>query len=150
MSLLKIEELDFVATRNAAYKFINEYHQLLHLSPLREEPSVTQSFSFIPPSTKKSLNSIEQAASKNIKRQELMDKRDHVMQQMHEAVDCLKPHERYIIVYKYLQEEKVADVEIYTELGMSRTKYYELKNDAIVRLAFFLGIESYEKGADDE
>lgn len=48
-----------------------------------------------------------------------MDKRDHVMQQMHEAVDCLKPHERYIIVYKYLQEEKVADVEIYTELGMS-------------------------------
>lgn len=79
-----------------------------------------------------------------------MDKRDHVMQQMHEAVDCLKPHERYIIVYKYLQEEKVADVEIYTELGMSRTKYYELKNDAIVRLAFFLGIESYEKGADDE
>lgn len=150
MSLLKIEELDFVATRNAAYKFINEYHQLLHLSPLREEPSVTQSFSFIPPTTNRSLNNIEQAASKNIKRQELMDRRDHVLNQMHEAVECLKPHERHIIVYKYLREEKVPDVELYTDLGISRTKYYELKNDAIVRLAFFLGIESYEKEAEGE
>jgi ArpU family phage transcriptional regulator len=79
-----------------------------------------------------------------------MDRRDHVLNQMHEAVECLKPHERHIIVYKYLREEIVPDVELYTDLGISRTKYYELKNDAIVRLAFFLGIESYEKEAEGE
>ncbi|WP_342387195.1 ArpU family phage packaging/lysis transcriptional regulator [Salinicoccus bachuensis] len=146
MSLIKIENLDTVATRNAVHKFINEYHQLLHLSPLREEPSVTQSFSFIPPTTNRSLNNVEQAASRNIKRQELMERREETMAKMHEAVECLKPNERYIIVYKYLQEEKMMDVELYTELGISRTKYYELKNDAIVRLAFFLGLEVYGKG----
>lgn len=149
MSSLEIEGLDFEATRDAARKHIKEYQQLLHLSPVREEPSVTQTFSFIPPTTNRSLNNIEHAASKNIKRQELMSKRDQVMDQMHEAVECMKPHERYIIVHKFLQEECLADVDLYTDLNISRTKYYELKNDAVVRLAFYLGIEIYKEGADD-
>ncbi|KIH70037.1 ArpU family phage packaging/lysis transcriptional regulator [Salinicoccus roseus] len=149
MSLMKIEDLDVTATRNAVHDFIEEYHQLLHLSPLREEPSITQSFSFIPPTTNRSLNNVEQAASRNIKREKLLEKREEVMNLMHEAVECLKPNERYIIVYKYLQEEKMMDVELYTELGISRTKYYGLKNDAIVRLAFFLGLEVYRKGREE-
>ncbi|MFP3361168.1 hypothetical protein R0K17_28060, partial [Planococcus sp. SIMBA_143] len=75
MSLMKIEDLDVTATRNAVHDFIDEYHQLLHLSPLREEPSVTQSFSFIPPTTTRSLNNVEQAASRNIKREKLLERR---------------------------------------------------------------------------
>ncbi|GAB3061095.1 ArpU family phage packaging/lysis transcriptional regulator [Salinicoccus sesuvii] len=148
MSFLKIDGLNFEATKEAVHNRIREYHQLLHLSPVREEPSVTQTFSFIPPTTNRNLNNIEHAASRNIKRQELMSKRDHILEQMHEAVECMKPHERYIIVNKFLKEERAADVDVYTDLNLNRTKYYELKNEAIVRLAFYLGIEIYKSDTE--
>lgn len=149
MLQLDIKDLDFFATRDAVHGLIGRYKNLLTIVPVRDMPAVNQSFSFIPPCTNRSLNAVEQSAERNIKRERLFEERDALMQRLHAAIDELKPNEKYIIVYSYLQEEKMPDVDIYTDLGISRTKYYEMKQDAIVRLAFYLGIEVYDEKEGD-
>ncbi|TDL96695.1 ArpU family transcriptional regulator [Macrococcus brunensis] len=144
-SLLEIQNLDFKKTRNNVYHTFRKYNKLLRIMPVRSMPSVTQSFSFIPPATTIGLNGIESAASKNLEREKLLLERKELMEQMHAAVDNLKPDEKYIIVHKYLQEEPSSDYSIYTDLGLGKTKYYTVKNDAVIRLAFYLGIEEYSK-----
>ena len=143
--LLEIKNLDFIKTRKNVYKLFNKYNRLLCLMPVRSYPSVTQSFSLEPPTTVKDLNKIELSVSKNIEREQMMLERQQLMDNLHNAIDNLKPDEKYIIVNKYLQEERGIDIDIYTELGIGKTKYYEIKNDAIIRLAFYLGIEEYSE-----
>ncbi|PKE22509.1 ArpU family phage packaging/lysis transcriptional regulator [Macrococcoides caseolyticum] len=143
--LLEIKNLDFIKTRKNVYKLFNKYNRLLCLMPVRSYPSVTQSFSLEPPTTVKDLNKIELSVSKNIEREQMMLERQQLMDNLHNAIDNLKPDEKYIIVNKYLQEERGIDVDIYTELGIGKTKYYEIKNDAIIRLAFYLGMEEYSE-----
>lgn len=143
--LLEIKNLDFIKTRKNVYKLFNKYNRLLCLMPVRSYPSVTQSFSLEPPTTVKDLNKIELSVSKNIEREQMMLERQQLMDNLHNAIDNLKPHEKYIIVNKYLQEERGIDIDIYTELGIGKTKYYEIKNDAIIRLAFYLGMEEYSE-----
>ncbi|PKF46482.1 ArpU family transcriptional regulator [Macrococcoides caseolyticum] len=143
--LLEIKNLDFIKTRKNVYKLFNKYNRLLCLMPVRSYPSVTQSFSLEPPTTVKDLNKIELSVSKNIEREQMMLERQQLMDNLHDAIDNLKPDEKYIIVNKYLQEERGIDIDIYTELGIGKTKYYEIKNDAIIRLAFYLGMEEYSE-----
>ncbi|PKE67403.1 ArpU family transcriptional regulator [Macrococcoides caseolyticum] len=143
--LLEIKNLDFIKTRKNVYKLFNKYNRLLCLMPVRSYPSVTQSFSLEPPTTVKDLNKIELSVSKNIEREQMMLERQQLMDNLHNAIDNLKPDEKYIIVNKYLQEERGIDIDIYTELGIGKTKYYEVKNDAIIRLAFYLGMEEYSE-----
>ncbi|MGV2927198.1 ArpU family phage packaging/lysis transcriptional regulator [Macrococcus capreoli] len=140
---IEVQNLDFIKTRRNVYKVFNRYNKLLNLLPLRSEPSLTQSFSFIPPSTITGLNKVEQCAARNIKREMLLKEREELLKIVHEAVDSLKPDEKYIIVNKYLKTEKGIDYEIYTDLCIGKTKYYEVKNDAIIRLAFYLGLDEY-------
>ncbi|MCE4957703.1 ArpU family phage packaging/lysis transcriptional regulator [Macrococcoides caseolyticum] len=146
--LLEIKNLDFIKTRKNVYKLFNKYNRLLSLMPIRSYPSVTQSFSLAPPSTVMDLNKIELSVSKNIEREQMMLERQQLMDKLHNAIDNLKPDEKYIIVNKYLQEERGIDIDIYTELGIGKTKYYEIKNDAIIRLAFYLGLEEYSEVAE--
>lgn len=143
--LLEIKNLDFIQTRKNVYDIFNKYNRLLSLMPIRSYPSVTQSFSLEPPTTVMDLNKIELSVSKNIEREQMMIERQQVMDKLHNAIDNLKPDEKYIIVNKYLQEERGIDIDIYTELGIGKTKYYEIKNDAIIRLAFYLGLEEYSE-----
>lgn len=143
--LLEIKNLDFIKTRKNVYKLFNKYNRLLCLMPVRSYPSVTQSFSLEPPTTVKDLNKIELSVSKNIEREQMMLERQQLMDNLHNAIDNLKPDEKYIIVNKYLQEERGIDIDIYTELGIGKTKYYEIKNDAIIRLAFYLEMEEYSE-----
>lgn len=143
--LLEIKNLDFIKTRKNVYKLFNKYNRLLCLMPVRSYPSVTQSFSLEPPTTLMDLNKIESSVAKNIEREQMMIERQQLMDKMHNAIDNLKPDEKYIIVNKYLQEERGIDIDIYTELAIGKTKYYEIKNDAIIRLAFYLGLEEYSE-----
>ncbi|TDM35206.1 ArpU family phage packaging/lysis transcriptional regulator [Macrococcoides canis] len=146
--LLEIKNLDFIQTRKNVYNLFNKYNRLLSLMPIRSYPSVTQSFSLEPPTTVMDLNKIESSVAKNIEREQMMIERQQLMDKLHNAIDNLKPDEKYIIVNKYLQEERGIDVDIYTELGVGKTKYYEIKNDAIIRLAFYLGLEEYSEVAE--
>lgn len=140
-SMLKLDEK---ATLKSMEKAIYKYRKLLFLMPLVSMPSVTASYSFVPPSTAERMTTIERAVHKNREREKLLIERDNYMHVFHQAIDRLKPDDKYIIVNKYLQKEKALDYEIYSDLGIGRTKYYTLKKDALITLAIYLGIEVYK------
>ncbi|PHK50635.1 hypothetical protein [Staphylococcus edaphicus] len=57
-------EVDYRKTRKKVYKLFERYRYLIELLPLEVSPRLTQNFSFIPPSTKQTLNGIESIANK--------------------------------------------------------------------------------------
>jgi ArpU family phage transcriptional regulator len=66
---------------------------------------------------------------------------------MNDAVNSLKDIEKLIMVKKYLLHDQHGyDLLIWTELGLGKTKYYAIKGEAMLRLAFALKIEVYKKG----
>ncbi|MDG0962153.1 ArpU family phage packaging/lysis transcriptional regulator, partial [Bacillus paranthracis] len=82
-----------------------------------------------------------------IERIELEQQRKEYMDWVHQAVNTLKPDERYIIFKSYMEEEIESDLNIWLELGVGKTKYYKLKGSALLRLAFNLKVEVYKKKA---
>lgn len=142
MLSLSTKYIDFDRTKSVVLKYIDEYNFLLALKPTRNEPSVTQGFSFIPPATDRTLNTIESAADKNLKRQALMKKRERVMEEFTKVIGTLPATYRYIIVKIYLNG--CSDTEVYLDLNISKTNYYKVKKEAIVQLAIYLGIEVYK------
>lgn len=139
---LDIPEVNFTKTKCNVVKFINEYNYLCEIVPIREEAQITQAFSFIPPATNRQLNNVEQVADRNLKRQQLFKRRQLIMDKMHKAVENLPPDEKFIIVKNYLNNQK--NIDVYNDLYISKTKFHEIKNKAILHLAFYLGLEVYE------
>ncbi|GGA98677.1 ArpU family transcriptional regulator [Macrococcus hajekii] len=136
--------IDKKATKRNVIEALKKYNRLLRLQMVRTMPKVTQSFQFIPPSTAKSLNTIENSVYKNIEREKLLKDRDEYISTIHEAVEKLDGDNRYIIVNRYISDDETDDYTIYSDLGVGRTKYYKLKQEAFIQLAFFLGIEVYK------
>lgn len=66
------------------------------------------------------------------------------MQRIQAAVNRCSEMERAIIVQCYMQTEDVYDYEIYNELGISESKFYQLKRKALDKLAVILGFISVE------
>jgi ArpU family phage transcriptional regulator len=56
---------------------------------------------------------------------------------LNESLDCI---ERKIIEMKYLSSERQNDLNIYLELGLQKTPYYEKKKTAIFQLARSMGM----------
>lgn len=71
---------------------------------------------------------------KHLKRKALLN---HVI----ESYNKLKVIDRKIIYYTYFSESKVNDDIIANTLGFSVKYYYKLKKEAIIKLAFALGVE---------
>jgi ArpU family phage transcriptional regulator len=63
------------------------------------------------------------------------------VRQMDRALkSSLDDEELLIIQRKYLTSSRVKDIEIYTDLGLKKDTYYEVKNRAINRIATALGV----------
>ncbi|ULG71913.1 ArpU family phage packaging/lysis transcriptional regulator [Macrococcus brunensis] len=135
--------IDKKATRNNALDALRKYNRFLKMMPIRSMPKVTQTYSFILPTTANGLNALESAVSKNIEREKLLKERERYIKLIHEAVNHLSDDGKYIVVNKYLSGEDSGDFNIYTDLGIGKTKYYSIKNDALIQLAMLLGIEEY-------
>ncbi|WMX57432.1 ArpU family phage packaging/lysis transcriptional regulator [Peribacillus sp. R9-11] len=61
----------------------------------------------------------------------------HMERALKKSLDSI---ERQIIEMKYLSSERQNDINIYMELGLQKTPYYEKKKVAIFQLASALGI----------
>lgn len=63
------------------------------------------------------------------------------VKQVERTLNCsLNDDQRKIIEMKYLSGVKVKDIQIYTEIGLDKDKYYEIKRSAIALVATALGI----------
>lgn len=131
------------ATRKEVERSLEEYRKFMLTLPGDFLPSITQSFSLVPPSHMNKFNSTTENAA--IERVEFEITRNKFMSKIHEAVNSLKEDERFIIIKRFMLEEIGYDPDIWMELGVGKTKYYQIKGEAMLRLAFTLKIEVYRK-----
>jgi ArpU family phage transcriptional regulator len=121
-----------------------KYRDYLITLPVYLMPKVTPSYSITPPSNTNAFHSSTEDAA--LERIEYETERDNYLDKMHEAVNSLKEAERHIIVKKYMENGVIGyDREIMIDLGFGKTRYSEIKGEAILRLAFALKIEVYKK-----
>lgn len=130
------------ATKKAVERALVKYRTFLITLPMYLMPKVTPSYSLVPPSNTNLFHSSTEDAA--LERIEYEEERSFYLNKIHEAVNTLKENERLIIIKKYLQHDLVGyDPDIYTELNVGRTKFYQIKGEAMLRLAFALKIEVY-------
>lgn len=138
-------EVDYRKTRKKVYTLFDRYRYLIELLPLKVTPKLTQQFSFIPPSTKQTLNGIESIVDKKLKRQKLEDELEYLGNRLNQALQVLTFEERSIIFNRYLKYENDTDYILYTELHLGKTKYHELKNRAVNKIGIHLNLEVYKE-----
>ncbi|MCM3411244.1 ArpU family phage packaging/lysis transcriptional regulator [Metabacillus litoralis] len=131
------------ATKKEVEKAFEEYRMYLVTLPGDFLPKITPSYSQLPPTfTNQFHSSTEDLA---LERVEFERVRNKVIKRIHAAVNSLKPEERFIIIKCFMQQDIGYDPDIYLELGIGKTRYYEIKGEAMLRLAFNLHIEVYKK-----
>lgn len=143
-----LPNIDYKATKKELEKALFIYRNYLITLPNYLMPKVTPSYSIIPPTTTNAFHSSTEDAV--IERIEYEQRRNSYFAWIHEAVNSLKDDERLIIIKKYLLHNVLGNVlgydrEIMMDLGVGKTKYYEIKGEAMLRLAFSLKIEVYKK-----
>ena len=138
-----LPEVNTKATRKKVEAKFEDYRKYLVTLPSDFIPKITPTYSVIPPVVTNSFHSSTEDIA--IERIELEKSRNEFMSKIHKAVNTLKNDERFIILKKYMCHDIGYDLDIWTELGIGKTKYYEVKDKAILRLAFALKIEVYKK-----
>lgn len=138
------EYINVPETKKIVKKILARYQLLSEFTPVRHMPKTTQSFNMAPVGTHRELNTIEAAADKNIKQEQLLKEKAELIAAVDAAIATLEEDERYIVEENMVKLEKVPDVFIYTDLHMGKTEYYKLKIKTIIKLAFCLGVEVYK------
>jgi ArpU family phage transcriptional regulator len=139
----KLPKIHEKLTKKAVEEALEEYREFLVTLPTHMMPKVTPSYSIIPPSFTNEFHSSTESAA--LDRIEYMQARNEYLSWIQEAANTLKENERFIILKKYMNQELGYDPDIWTELGVGRTKYYEIKGQALLRLGFALQIEVYRR-----
>ncbi|MGC4375911.1 ArpU family phage packaging/lysis transcriptional regulator [Fictibacillus sp. Mic-4] len=138
-----VPEINVKATRKAVERILEKYREYLLTLPSDFFPKITPSYSLLPPTNTNAFHSSTEEAS--IERLEYEKARNDFMGNIHAAVNSLKPDERFIIVKRYMEEYIGYDPDIWAELGVGKTKFYDIKEKGMLRLAFALKIEVYKK-----
>ncbi|MER2172244.1 MAG: ArpU family phage packaging/lysis transcriptional regulator [Psychrobacillus psychrodurans] len=139
--------IDEKRTKKSVERQLIKYREYLVTMPSTMAPKITSTYSIIPPSN----TNLFVSKTENIAIERVMyeQERDKFMKWIHAAVDTLKPEEKKIIIECYLLEDTLPDIEIWTGLHMGRTKFYQTKCKALLRLAFALKKEVYVKLAKE-
>lgn len=138
--------VDEKETRAVLEEKLERYRQYLLTAPSDHLPNITASYSLVPASSNQFNSKTENAA---IERATFEKEREKYFNWVHRAVSTLKYEERQIVVRRYLQAEPNFDIEIWTDLNIGKTKYYKKKWHALLRLAFALKIEVYQKAENE-
>jgi len=141
-SIYQIPTINKKATKKEVESLLDKYRMYLVSLPSDKLPSITPSYSIIPPSFTNEFRSSTESTA--LDRVAYETERNQFLKRIHDAVAGLKPDERFIIYKKYMEQDIGYDVAIWTDLGIGKTKYYEVKGAAILRLAFNLKVEVYK------
>lgn len=139
----KMPIVDGKRTKQEVEKVFEDYRRYLATMPCDMLPKVTPSYSIVPPSVTNEFNSSTENIA--IERIEYEQERQEFMDWIYDAVNRLRDDEREVIVKFYMEDEVGYDPDIWMDLGIGKTKYYKLKGRAILRLAFNLKKEVYQK-----
>ena len=139
----KMPIVDGKRTKQEIEKVFNEYRRYLATMPCDMLPKVTASYSIVPPANTNEFNSSTENIA--IERIEYEQERNKFMSWLYDGVNRLRDDEREVIVKFYMEHDSGYDQDIWMDLGIGKTKYYKLKGRAILRLAFNLKKEVFQK-----
>ncbi|QGG51592.1 ArpU family phage packaging/lysis transcriptional regulator [Lysinibacillus pakistanensis] len=140
-----VPKVDEKKTKAALEKTLYKYRDYLLTLPSDLMPTITPAYSLVCPSNTNSFSSKTENLA--IERVQYEEARTAYMNKIHSAVATLKPVERQIIIQRFLAEDPYYDVDIFIDLGLSKNTYYKKKWQAMLRLAFALKIEVYQRNA---
>lgn len=117
-------------------EYLSRYFEMSLHAKVRELPSITSTWSDLPSSKSNAFSSkTENAALKKVIASEWVER-------FHKCLSLLPPLHQQIISYKYLNYDRAgrnpADIDVYSDLHMSRTNFYLFKKEALYLLAINL------------
>lgn len=131
-----LDEVDEKKTIKLAEKKLKNYRRYLRIAGMRLEQQITQNWNTEPRGVSNQRHSqVESIVSRK-------DEAQRELEAIEEAVHYLDDDlGREIIEKIYLNKETVKNYVIYTDLAISHTTFYELKNEALLQFA-----EAYKNG----
>ncbi|WP_200411723.1 ArpU family phage packaging/lysis transcriptional regulator [Virgibacillus salexigens] len=128
-SFLKDEQQFYI--EYAEENWLDRYFKIKAMSQRTHVPSITSVISDTPGSSNLNHSKIEQFALKSIQASEWLDT-------LFYAVESLTPAEQKLIELKYMKKRndgsRYCDEVIYPQLFIGKTRYYELKKEALEML----------------
>lgn len=138
-----LDQLDNTATQEAVENILRQYRTYMLTVPENRMPSLTAQYTLEMPSFSNIKQSgVEKAAIENVDSE---SERQRFFNRMSRSMNKLTGIERQLIALKYLQMEPLYNYEVFTEMNITESKFYRLRNRALYKLALALGVEKYRK-----
>lgn len=137
-----LQNIDGEATQKEIENIFRQYRTYMLTTPDDLMPSITAKYTLELPS----LSNVKQSAVEEVAVKWVDKEREQkkFFVWFNRGLCRLTSIERRIIALSFLEIEPMYNYEIYTELSMSKSKYYRLRNRALYKLAIGLGIEVYQ------
>jgi len=111
--------------------WLNRFFKIKAMSQRTQVPSITSVIMDAPGGTNANHSKTEQYALKSVEACEWLET-------LYDAMEALNPAEKKLVKLKYMQKRndgsRYCDEVIYPQLFIGRTRYYELKKDALEML----------------
>jgi ArpU family phage transcriptional regulator len=130
--------VDGVATKCKVEQAFSDYRMYMMIVPEDILPKITPSYSLVPPSNTNAFHSSTEDAA--IKRVNYEIERHNFMRKIQQAVNRLSKRERELIIKTYMTYEDVYVFNVYSEMGISETTYYRIRERAFYKLALHLQV----------
>ena len=115
----------------AEENWLNRFFKIKAMSHKTQVPSITSVITDTPGGTNSNHSKTEQYALKSVEACEWL-------KTLYDAMEALNPAEKKLVKLKYMQKRndgsRYSDEVIYPQLYIGRTRYYELKKDALEML----------------
>jgi len=138
-----LRDVDGKETKVNVEKAFANYRMYMMTVPDDIMPKVTPSYSLVPPSNTNAFHSSTEDAA--IKRVDYEIERDNFMRKIQQAVNRLSKRERELIIKTYMTYEDVYIFNVYSEIGISETTYYRIRERAFYKLAFALHLQVFKE-----
>jgi len=138
-----LRDVDGEATKCKVDQAFADYRMYMMIVPEDILPKVTPSYSLVPPSNTNAFHSSTEEAA--MKRVDYEIERDNFMRKIQQAVNRLSKRERELIIKTYMTYEDVYIFNVYSEIGISETTYYRIRERAFYKLAFALHLQVFKE-----
>ncbi|MFI2133004.1 ArpU family phage packaging/lysis transcriptional regulator [Lysinibacillus fusiformis] len=137
-----LQNIDGEATQKEVENIFRQYRSYMLTTPDDFMPSITTKYTLeMPTFSNVKQSSVEGAAIECVDKEKEYER---FFAWFNRGLSRLTSIERRIVTSAFLETEPMYNYEIYTELRMSKSKYYRLRNRALYKLAIGLGIEVYQ------
>jgi len=138
-----LKNIDGEATQKAIENILRQYRTFMLTTPDEFMPSITAKYTLeMPTFSNVKQSSVENAAIRSV---DEFKKYEKFFGWFNRGLCKLTMIERHIITLTFLDKEPMFDYEVYTELRISKSKYYRVRNRALYKLAMALGVEVYQE-----